>query len=399
MSMDFRLVHSDWGAVLDEALRLGHPRLRIVCPFIKKRVAERLLKQGKAPHIQVITRFNLCDFCEGVSDIAALRFLMQNEAKIRGVRNLHAKLYLFGESRAIVTSANLTDAALQRNQEFGFVAEDTKIIDSCANFFENLWGQAGPDLSFERLMEWEEKVNAHLMGGSRPSGRTGLGDEGVDVGNTVPSIVPPGWVAEASQAFVKFFGVSSDRAERSVTVLEEVERTGCHWACTYPKGKRPRQPQDGAVIFMGRLVKEPNDILIYGRGVAMRYQEGRDDASHIDIELRPWKEKWPHYIRVHHAEFVAGTLGDGVSLSELMDELKSDAFASTKRNAAKGSGNTDPRRAYMEQAAVELSDEGYEWVNNRLEAGFLNHGKLASAELEQLDWPDLPVPSTHGTSR
>ena len=45
-----------------------------------------------------------------------------------------------------------------------------------------------------------------------------------------------------------------------------------------------------------------------GRAVGMKHQPGRDDATFADIECRPWKEKWPRYIRVHHAEFVAGTI-------------------------------------------------------------------------------------------
>ena len=65
-----------------------------------------------------------------------------------------------------------------------------------------------------------------------------------------------------------------------------------------------------------------------------------------DIARRRWKEKWPRYIRVHHAEFVAGTMANGISLNELMDTLGSDSFASTQRNATRGTGNTDPRRAY-----------------------------------------------------
>src|SRR5207249_9444952 len=41
------------------------------------------------------------------------------------------------------------------------------------------------------------------------------------------------------------------RASLDMAVLVEVERSGCHWACTYPKNKRPRQVEDGAVMFMG----------------------------------------------------------------------------------------------------------------------------------------------------
>ena len=41
-------------------------------------------------NVQVITRFNLADFAEGVSDIEALRLLLDAGADIRGIRSLHA---------------------------------------------------------------------------------------------------------------------------------------------------------------------------------------------------------------------------------------------------------------------------------------------------------------------
>ncbi len=115
----------------------------------------------------------------------------------------------------------------------------------------------------------------------------------------------------------------------------------------------------------------------FGRGIALAHVEGRDDATPADIEFRGWKDRWPHYVRVHHTEFMDGALGDGVSLSEMMSQLKSDAFASTQRNKAAGEGNTEPRRALMQQAAVELSPEGFRWLNNRLQTGFIRSICLA----------------------
>jgi hypothetical protein len=144
-------------------------------------------------------------------------------------------------------------------------------------------------------------------------------------------------------------------------------------------------------MFMGQIVQEPNDILIYGRAVGMRYEPGRDDATDADMTLRAWKEEWPRYVRVQGAEFVAGSLANGVSLTELMDELESDAFASTQRNAAKAQGNTNPRRAYSQQPAVELSTQGMKWLDVRLQHAYVSHGKLSSASMEQLDWPVIPT--------
>lgn len=387
MSSDFRLVDSGWGSVMDEALQLGHPKLRIVCPFIKRRVAERLITVGNPRDIQVITRFNLLDFYNGVSDTEALRLLLAKGAQIRGVRNLHSKVYLFGDRRAIVTSANLTDAALQRNHEFGFVSDELGIISCCADYFDSLWSKAGANLTSQRVETWAQKVSEHLAKGSRPSNMAGLGDEGVDVGTTVPPFEQQPWVAEAHQGFVKFFGISKDRADHSLPVLHEVKRAGCHWACTYPKGKRPRQVEDGALMFMARLVKEPRDIVIFGRAVAMAHDKRRDNATDEDKKLRPFKEQWPNYIRVHHSEFVAGSMKNGISLNALMESLGENGFASTQANAAREEGNTDPRSSYKRQPHVRLSAQGMDWLNARLEEAFFKHGRLTSAELENLDWP------------
>lgn len=387
--MDFRLIESGWDRVFEEALQADHSALRIICPFIKLRAAKRLLKAGRPTPIQVITRFDQVGFASGVSDIAALRLLLEHGAQIRGVRNLHAKLYLFGTSQVILTSANLTEAALLRNHEFGFFAGEAGIIGRCRSYFDALWDRAaGSDLTETCLEDWERRVISAQVGGLRPSMAAGLTDEGVDVGFLASPISVPPAVLEAPQAFVKFFGENQNRQAYGVSTFDEVQRTGCHRVCTYPRGKRPRQVTDGAVMFMGRLVKSPADIIIFGRAIGMPHVPGRDDATPADLALRPWKANWPHYIRVHSPEFVTGTLANGVSLFRLMAVLGSDSFTSTKRNAVMVEGNTDPRKAYMQQPAVELTPEGFAWVNEQLEFAFATHGKMTPDELARLDWPD-----------
>ena len=112
--MSFQLIDSGWQQVMDDALKTHPAELRVVCPFIKLGAAKGLLAHGKPKAIRVITRFNLDEFSLGVSDISALEYLRQNGAEIRGVKHLHAKVYLFGTGRAIATSANLTTAGLTR---------------------------------------------------------------------------------------------------------------------------------------------------------------------------------------------------------------------------------------------------------------------------------------------
>ena len=371
---------------LRAALAADPSEVAIASPFIKRGAVADLLAGAEVGSLRVVTRFNLDHFSEGVSDTAALRMLMARGARIRGVKRLHAKMYLFGDARSIITSANLTEAGLLKNHELGVVAAGEP-ASACRDYFETLWNAAGEDLEKGRLDEWEERVAAAQLA-SGPAQRPALGDEGAEVGPvSEPEI--PAWFAEPRRGFVKFFGEAHNRAPRHYHVLEELRRGGAHWACTYPVGKRPRAPRDGDAMFMSRLVHGPDDTMIYGRAVAIRYEEGRDDASPEDLALRPWKKDWPHYIRVHHGEFLDGAVGEGVSLREMMDALGAHAFGPTEENLENERGNIDPRMSIRQAAAIRLSPVGLSWLNEQLELAFEERGKLQPAALASLDWPTL----------
>jgi hypothetical protein len=386
--MSSRLVDIGWGKELNEGLVLEPNDLRVISPFIKLRAAQRILSH-KPKAMRLITRFNLNDFADGVSDIGALRALLASGATIRGIKNLHAKVYLFGQRRAIVTSANLTEAALTRNHEFGIVSDEAEIISASKQYFEKLWEHGGTDLTIQQLDEWERTVMHHLVRGAPHRSVGTLGDFGAN-GADVPSYPLPSGVISAEQAYVKFLGEGSNRMPLSFPVRDEVKSALCHWALTYPANKRPTAVKDGALMFISRLTYNPRDIIIFGRAIGMKYIPGRDDASADEIEARGWKESWPRYIRVHHAEFVAGTLANGVSLNAMMDALGHNSFISTQRNHASGLGNTNPYKAYSQLAAVQLSVQGQEWLTSHLQTALERHGRLPKEELEKLGWPTLP---------
>lgn len=155
--MTLRLVDAAWGTELTKALQADTSALRIISPFIKRRALERLLSLSPQT-IQVVTRYNLDDFASGVSDIAALRSVLAVGGRVRGIRDLHAKLYLFGASRAIVTSANLTGAALDSNHEFGAVTDESTNVAACRAYFDRLWTQGVADLSAAQLDVWSDTV-------------------------------------------------------------------------------------------------------------------------------------------------------------------------------------------------------------------------------------------------
>ena len=388
--MSFRLVSEGWGTEFESALCRDRSELRIVSPFIKRRALQRLLDLGPE-RIRVITRFNLNDFANGVSDIVALRGLLNCGAAIRGIRSLHAKLYVFGNSVAVVTSANLTSAGLDRNPEFGLVTEDPAAIRSCLCYFDDLWARGGDDLQFNQLDRWVAELTFHLASGAGRGGSSLLSDHGVAAGLPEPSrVAVPSIFSEADQAFVKFHGRGDDRAALSQSTLQELCDTGCHWAVAYPLGKPPKIVKEGAVMFLARLTENPIDIRIFGHAIAMKRVPGRDDATPSDIERRPQKAEWPHYVRVHNAEILDGTLENGVSLYALMDALGTDSFVTTQERAAAGVPDVNPRLSIRRQPAVRLSPQGREWLSQRLQEAFDAHGTIPRSTLRNLDWPELP---------
>lgn len=388
--MGIRLIDRDWERELSATDVGGSQDICIACPFIKHSTIARLLGPAAGPSVRVITRLSAADCVEGVSDTGALRWLMERGAKIRGVRHLHAKLYIFGNERAVIASTNLTESAVGRNAELGIAVEDAQFVAECARYFEALWQGASVDLSEGQLSELTTVVERYLTSCARTVRRPRLPDVGATLSQYWAPPMETPWVDNATQAFVKFLGEGTNRVPLSHTVLDEMRRSGCHWAVAYPASRRPSGVEEGAVMYIARITRDPNDIMVFGRAIAMKHVPGRDDATAADVSVRDWKARWSRYIRVHSGEFVAGTVGDGVSLNQLMQELQHNSFRPTQRNFLKGRGNIDPRKAYLQQAAVELSVEGREWLEARLNDAFEKHGTLSDSVMNSLDWPRIP---------
>ncbi|MDE0462793.1 MAG: hypothetical protein OXH93_10300 [Caldilineaceae bacterium] len=225
--------------------------------------------------------------------------------------------------------------------------------------------------------------------------KRGLRDFGVETESAEsPPFLASGLDTPESQAIVKFLGSDKNRRSRSVSTMKIIEEEGCHWAVSYRRNRRPRIVQDGDIIFLGRLTRDPKDIRIFGRATAMAYKEGRDDATEANIDRRGWRSDFPHFARVYNAEFVDGPIENGVSLYELMDELETDSYEVTQENRDSGTGNTSARMAIRRQTQMRLSLEGYSWLRERLEEAFDKHGKVPRTALERLVWPDASGNST-----
>ncbi|MFP3903847.1 MAG: phospholipase D-like domain-containing protein [Armatimonadota bacterium] len=121
---------SDWEDTLfDMTARCAH-RLTLLAPFVKYNVFERLLGvKADSVEVRLLSRFSVPQFHRGVSDIAVFRRALATDSVVRSLQRLHAKVYIFDDTHAIVTSGNLTTAGLQSNVEYGVVLSDVEMVE------------------------------------------------------------------------------------------------------------------------------------------------------------------------------------------------------------------------------------------------------------------------------
>lgn len=106
-------------AALRDLIAAATTGLHVICPFIQSSVAEWTLdtleSQSRSIIVRVITRHPQF---EPANDPRALLELSRI-TEVRCLPRLHAKIYLADASFALVTSANLSDTALDCAEECG----------------------------------------------------------------------------------------------------------------------------------------------------------------------------------------------------------------------------------------------------------------------------------------
>lgn len=329
--------------------------LKLISPFITENMVRLLLDNWRGTNVQIITRFNLNDFLSGVSSLKALKRLVSRNVKIKGIKDLHSKVYIFDQTSVIITSANFTNGGFFNNYEFGVRSNDVlKVAESIA-YFERLWDLDISELTLDVIDEWQEKINQ-----SKPviPQQSLLEDFGVSITDKV---------INNRKYFVKFYGQSYVRAALSKNVFDEVTESHCHFAVTFPLGKgRPRRYRDGDIVYMACMLHN-NDYAIFGRAIARKHVDKRDVASDEDKAEVTWKKAYPIYIRVHSGEFIDSTFGNCPKLKNLMYELKAECFEPSKRKFLKGEVNYEPQFSLRQQADIQLSDEGAFWLENQFD--------------------------------
>ena len=117
----------DW---LAEHARACNSRLLIGSPFVNDGILQLTDLVPKAASRTLVTRTDLRDFALGASSLDTLCSLSKDGVSIRSLHRLHAKIYVFDSSVALVTSANATRAGMWRNFECGLGITDSVTVSS-----------------------------------------------------------------------------------------------------------------------------------------------------------------------------------------------------------------------------------------------------------------------------
>ncbi len=120
---------SDW---LAERISSCTSRVLIGSPFVNDGILSLTSLMPENVRRLLITRTNLRDFAMGASNPGTLCKLAKDGVEVRSLIDLHAKLYVFDDKWALVTSANATHSGMRRNIECGLASQDRRVVNRLA---------------------------------------------------------------------------------------------------------------------------------------------------------------------------------------------------------------------------------------------------------------------------
>ena len=121
------------GGWLRESLKTCRSRLLVASPYVNDAFAQLLSEAYPTVKTTLVTKTDLRDFAIGSSNLETLCNLANQGVHILSLTGLHAKVYVFDRSRALITSANATWSGLLRNREFGVAVSEPSAVSQIAS--------------------------------------------------------------------------------------------------------------------------------------------------------------------------------------------------------------------------------------------------------------------------
>ena len=137
----------DW---LAKHARACAVRMLVGSPYVNDAIIELTDMVAKDVPRTLVTRTDLRDFAVGSSSLDTLCALAKEGVTVCSLSGLHAKMYVFDESAALVTSANATVSGMWRNLECGLGTEDERIVKQLARSLLRGLGADAPPQRMKR---------------------------------------------------------------------------------------------------------------------------------------------------------------------------------------------------------------------------------------------------------
>ncbi len=137
----------DWVA---EHARACTARMLVGSPYVNDAIIELTDMVSKEVSRTLVTRTDLRDFAVGSSNLDTLCALAKDGVTVRSLSGIHAKVYVFDDSSALVTSANATVSGMWRNLECGLGTQDKRVVKQLARYLLRGLGADAPPQRMNR---------------------------------------------------------------------------------------------------------------------------------------------------------------------------------------------------------------------------------------------------------
>ncbi len=132
--------------------------IRIATAYVTER---QFLASATDREVRLLTSITPMDVASGATSLESLHALIKLGIQCRALPSrprLHAKVYVFGDSSAVVTSANLTSNGLDSNIEVG-VETSARDVTELVSWFDRLWKLAEP-VTVVQIAELQRETSA-----------------------------------------------------------------------------------------------------------------------------------------------------------------------------------------------------------------------------------------------
>ncbi len=127
-------------------------RMLVGSPYVNNGIIRLTGMVSPSVSRTLVTRTDLRDFAVGSSNLDTLCSLAREGVAILSLSALHAKMYIFDDTSALVTSANATASGMWRNIECGLSVGDKRVVKRLAKSLLSGFGAGEPP----RMMKREE---------------------------------------------------------------------------------------------------------------------------------------------------------------------------------------------------------------------------------------------------